>query len=69
MLRFEVLDTVNNADIRMVQRGSGPRFSLKPLKQAVVAGHRRRKELQGDVPAKLCVLSLVNDTHAAFTEL
>ena len=60
---------IDRADIGMVQGGSCLRFPLKPGQRLGVFGYRIRQKLQCDEAVQLHVLSLVNNTHPATTEL
>jgi hypothetical protein len=42
---------------------------LETLKQVGIGRHRRRQELERNVPAEICVFGFVDDAHAAFAEL
>src|SRR5215470_6842210 len=53
----------------MVQSGSGARFALKAFQSLAVLGKMFREELQGDEPAELDVLGLIDHTHPAATQL
>src|SRR5262249_23672711 len=60
---------VNRANVRMVQSGSGTSFTAEAFERLWVFGEVLGQELQGDEPAQLSVLSLVNHTHPAAAEL
>ncbi len=53
----------------MVGGGGGLRFADEPLLDLFVVAPFGREELQRDRAAELGVLRLVDDTHAATTEL
>jgi hypothetical protein len=53
----------------MVENGGGARVALKRLQGLAVLGKMFREELQGDEPAELDVLGLINHTHPAATQL
>jgi hypothetical protein len=53
----------------MVQSRGGARFALKAFQSLAVLGKMFRQELQGDEPAELHVLGLVDHTHATATQL
>jgi hypothetical protein len=55
-------DVVNRADVVVIQRGCGLRFTLKPLQRLRVPGHVLRQELQRDEAVKPRVFGFVNDT-------
>jgi hypothetical protein len=54
-------------DVRMFDRGDGPRFAKETAKR-LVAGVLRPNYLEGDGPAQIHVLGLVHDPHAAFAQ-
>jgi len=64
-----LVDIVNRADMRMIQRGGGARFTPEPLQRLKVFGQRLWEKLQGDVAAQAGVLGLLDDTHAAAAQL
>ena len=45
MLRLVLLDTVDRADIGMIERGRRPGLALETLQQVLVARERRREKL------------------------
>src|SRR6266850_1852403 len=62
-------NVVNRADVRMVERRGGTRFSSEPLEGLAVFRKFLRQEFQRHEAAQLSVFSLVNDTHTAATKL
>jgi len=60
-----VVNFVDRADVRMVQRRSRLRLALETGESLCVFGDFVRQELQGDKAAQLYILSLINHTHAA----
>ena len=62
-------DFVDGADVGMVQSRRCPRFAAKALQSLRVFGHVLRQELQSNKAAEFEVLSFINHTHAAATEL
>src|ERR1039457_191669 len=64
-----VLDTVDGADIGMVQQRRGSCFPLESFQRFGVARKIFWDELQRDVPPQFQVLSLVYDAHATAPEL
>src|SRR5208283_4347948 len=60
---------VNGANIGMVEGGSGASFSAETLQCLRVTRQIVGQELQSNKAAKVGVLSLVDDTHSAATEL
>ena len=69
VLAFVMIDLVDRADAGMVEGRGGPGLALKAFEHGRVLRHLRRQELDGDVPAELGVLRLVDDAHAATAEL
>ena len=69
MLPLVLLDGVNGADVRMIQRGRGTCLTLKALNQLAVLSHFRRQEFHGHMPSEPRVLGLVDHTHAAAAQL
>jgi len=64
-----IVNFVDRADVRMIQRGSGNGFPLEAAKRLWVFGYIVRQELQGYKPAELDILSLVNHTHPSASQL
>ena len=60
-----LLDGVDGADVRMVQRRGGTRLLLEALERVGVAFSFSRQELQRNVASELAVLRLVHHAHAA----
>ena len=56
---------VDRDDVRVVERGGDLRLADEALAEGVVAGQRRRHQLERDLPPQLHVLGLVDDAHAA----
>ena len=67
VIRF--FEAIDGRDVRMIQRGYGSRFPLKPLHSGRIAGDVCRQDLDGYVPQKPKVLGTVNLSHAARAEL
>jgi hypothetical protein len=53
----------------MIQRGSGLRFASEAFQGLMVSGYIARQEFQSYEAVQSGVFSLINDTHAAATEL
>jgi hypothetical protein len=53
----------------MIQRGSGFGFAAEALNGGGILGERFRKKFDGDKTVEARVLRLVNDAHAATTEV
>ena len=68
-LAIFLADVVNGADVGMVQRGSGLGLAAETLQSLAVLGDVFREEFQGDEAIEAGVFGLVNDTHAATTQL
>jgi len=49
----------------MIERRCGPRLAAKAFQGARVLGYIRGKELEGNEPAELRILGLVDHTHPA----
>jgi len=64
-----LVNFVNGADVRVVQRRRGLGFPLKTAEGLCVFGEFVGQELQGDVAAELEVFRLVHNTHPAAAEL
>jgi hypothetical protein len=65
MPQFVPLNSVNGADIGVIQRRGRTRLALKALQQLAVPGHLRREELEGHVPVQLRILGFVHYAHSA----
>ncbi len=63
-----LVDVVDRADVRVIQRRRGARLALKAFERLTVVREIAGEELQRDLPAKLHVFTLVDDPHAAATE-
>ncbi len=57
------------ADVRVVECGSGPSLALETFQRLSISGKLFGQEFQSDVAAQVHILGLVNDPHAAATEL
>src|SRR5271166_6624841 len=62
-------DVVEGADVRMVQRRSGPGFAPEARQRVGVMGYVGRQELEGDEAAEAYVVGLVHYSHTAAAEL
>jgi len=62
-------DFVNGANVGVIQSRGGASFAAETLEGLGVADQIVGEELEGDEPAKRGVLSLVDNPHAASTEL
>src|ERR1700736_4561905 len=62
-------DFVDGANIGMIQGGSGTSLTTKSFERLRVSRQFIGQEFEGDEAAKLGVLGLVHDAHAAATQL
>src|ERR1700747_1930979 len=62
-------DVVNRADVGVVEGGGRTSLPSKAFQCLLVSGHVIRQELERNKTTKLLVLGLVNDAHAAPTQL
>ena len=67
-LAFVPADFVDGADVGMVQRGGGARFSAKAFERLRILRKIVGQEFQRDEAAEFGVLGLVDDAHAAAAE-
>ena len=58
-------NVVDGADVGMIERGRGPRFTPEPLQRLRVLRQFIRQELQGHPPPQAQVFRFVHHTHAA----
>jgi hypothetical protein len=68
VLPLVLLDGVNRADARMVQRRGGTRLALEALERRSVLGKLGGQELERDAAAEARVLRLVHDAHPTASE-
>ncbi len=64
-----LVNLVDRADVRVVQRGRSLGLPLETAEGLHVVGKFVGKELQGDVATKLEVFGLVHHTHATTADL
>src|ERR1700675_3217687 len=64
-----IINFVDRADVRVVQRGRSLGFPLKTTEGLGVVSEFVGKELQGDVATELYILGLIDNAHAAATQL
>jgi len=62
-------DVVDGADVGMIQCRGGLRFALKAGKRLRIAGNLFGQEFQGHESVQAGIFGLINDAHAAATEL
>ena len=58
-------DVVDGDDVRMVERGRGPRFELEAAQTIGVIGEGRGEDLDGHHASELGVVRTVHFAHAA----
>ena len=63
-----LINFINRADLRMIQRRSGLRFASEALQGLMVSGYIARQEFQSYEAVQSGVFGLINDTHAATAE-
>ena len=63
-----VLEAVNGANVRMIERCQRPRLALEPRQPIRIVGERGWKDLDRHVAAKSGIPRPVNLAHAARTE-
>ena len=56
-------------DVRVIDRGGGPRLADESLPERVVGGQRRRQDLQRDRPVEPLVVRAEHHGHAALADL
>jgi hypothetical protein len=66
--RAGFFETVDVGDVRMVQRGQGLGFALKPRDSLRVGGERLGQDLDRNGAIELRILRAVDLTHAAGAE-
>ena len=69
VLAVRFVNLMNSADVRMIERRGGKRFSLKAFTSSGIILHIGRQELQRDMAMQLEVFGFVHHTHPAATEL
>src|SRR5512146_288192 len=69
LLATRLLNVVNDADVRVIQRRGCARLLQKPLALGLVSAETVREKLQGYNPVELCIVGLIDHTHPALTEL
>jgi hypothetical protein len=63
-----IVNLVDRADIRMIQRRRSLRFALEAGERLLIFSNFVRKELQGHKAMQLHVLGFVDDTHPPAAE-
>ena len=64
-----VVDFMDGANVRMVQRRSGLSLALEAAESLRIFGDFIGQELESDEAAEFYVLGFIDDTHAAAAEL
>ena len=68
-LALLLIDRVNRADVRVIERGRRARFATETFERGRVERPPLGEELESDEAAEAGVLGLVDDPHAAAAEL
>ena len=68
-LVVDVLETVNGADVRVIERGQDAGLTLEAGKPFRIGCQRLRQELEGDVAPEAGVVGAKDLAHAALTDL
>ena len=63
-----VLESVNRADVGMIQRGEHARFALEPRAPLSIARERGWQNLDGDLAAEFGIARAIDLTHATGAE-
>ena len=63
-----LVEAMDRCDVRMVERGQEPGFTLEAREPALVTGERRGERLDGGLAAELRVGGTIDLTHTADTE-
>jgi hypothetical protein len=56
-----LVNVVNRADVRVVERGSGARFAPETFERVRILHDALRENLERDLPAQAQIFSLVDD--------
>ena len=64
-----LLDGVNGDDVRVIERRHRLRLALEPSERVGLGRQPLRQDLDGNVAIEAQVMGLVDDAHAALTEL
>jgi hypothetical protein len=65
LLAVGLFDRVDRANVGVIQRGGGSRFTLETLEKLGVLRHFVGKKFESDFASEARVVGLVHDTHAA----
>ena len=68
-LTVDVIDLVDRADVRVVQRRGGARLALKAFQCDTVLRDLRRQELQRDITVESGVVGAIHHTHPPRADL
>jgi hypothetical protein len=66
---LDLVDFVDRADLRVIERGSGLRFALKTGERLRIAGNILWHELESNEAVQADILSLVHHAHPTTTQL
>ncbi len=69
VFKLHLLDRINSADIRMVQRRGSARLQKKTVESILVARKLRRQKLQRHLAPQIQIQRLVHDPHPAAAKL
>jgi len=64
-----LIEAVDGADIRMIERRGGARLAAEALDRFFARGVAHRQDFQRDLAAELCILRTVHHAHPASTQL
>ena len=64
-----LLDVVDDADVRVVERGGEARLALEAREHGRIRRQRGRQELERDVAIEVQVVGAIHDSHPAGAEL
>ena len=68
-LPVDVVDLVDRADVRVVQRRGGTRFALEALERGMVLRERWREKLERNVTPEFRVVGAIHHTHPPRADL
>ena len=69
MQAIALADAENRHDVGVMELGRGPGLSEEAPEDQRGPGDARREHLERDVPAERLLLGLIDDTHAAASQL
>src|SRR5262245_12817235 len=68
VIAFMLLDRIDGADVRMIERRGGARLTLESLERLRIAREFLRKKLDGHATSEPAVFGFIDDAHAALTQ-